>query len=175
MNFEKLQTEKEELFLKYKEKFSNIKEIALEDLEEMKDNGVSIEEFLNFINKEKDYLFHGSRVKLDEDDKIKSREGKIYASDNPAIAILKAIYSNRGANLRYPVVISEEYPLELLVNGANDNTVGENGYVYLIQKDIGFKSTRKGSFEYIKEYSEESFIKRFEVETSDFKYPVDIR
>jgi len=69
-------TKKESLLFEYMEKFSDRNEISLEDLVEMKEKGVTTEDLLNFIGTKSNFLFHGSRVELSEDDKITSDKNK---------------------------------------------------------------------------------------------------
>lgn len=121
------------------------------------------------------YLFHGSRM-LFGNVINPGRDGFVYATNNPAIAIMKAVYSNVNCiNLGYPNFISKKNPLELHIKGINDNTIGEYGWVYLIKLDnsnindfvnepIGswqFKTTKKVNACSIKK-----------VYKKDFTYPV---
>ncbi len=162
----------------FEKKFSNEKEVSLNDLEQMKERGITTEEFLNFLAKKHGYLFHGSQSELAIEEKLVSKEGKLYAADNPAIAILKSIYSNKGKglNLDYPYHISEENPLKLKITGINPDTIGELGYVYVIDQKEGYVNDPPGSWQYEKKgmMEKQEFLQRYEIEKDDFKYPVEI-
>ena len=64
-----------------------IKDIIL--IENYLNKGVSVEEFLDYICNKYDFLLHGSIHKIEE--KIKSKNGKIFAANKAAIAIERSL------------------------------------------------------------------------------------
>ena len=47
--------------------------ISLEDLKTFKEKGMKIEDFLNWLNKEKGYLFHGSGTLIPQEEQLISK------------------------------------------------------------------------------------------------------
>jgi hypothetical protein len=160
---------------KYASAFADKKEITLDDLREMKEQGVTLEQYLGILKSKRGCFFHGSPTKIGLEQGIRPAKEKIFATDEPAVAIMKAIYSNVGVeSLNYPYVISERTPMKLEIEGVQPNTIGEKGYIYVINEKEGFQNEPKGSWQYIKK-GENEFVQCIEVEKSDFKYPVEIK
>ena len=163
----------------YDIKFIDKQTVTIEDLHEMKKQGISTETFLSFFGKKYDYLFHGSRNDISFGEQIKSKTGVIFASDKPAIAILKAIFLNNAKNLGYPLNLLEDNSnLILVIDEPQKDTMGEQGYVYIISNKEGFKKDSTSNWQYYKEIKGGdgvSFIKKIEIEKSDLKYSVEIK
>jgi hypothetical protein len=171
----------EEHVLEHFEKLFREKEdITLQDLSKMKKLGISTEKFLTYLHKKHKILFHGSRAKISIGDKIKSiSRDVVFASSDPAIAILKAIYLNNAGNLGYPMQITENRDnLALEIEGPKSDTIGEKGFVYIISDTADFESDPNSNWQFAKNDTEKigvPFLKRIEVEKSDFNYPVKIK
>jgi len=146
--------------------------ISLEKLQELKEKGITTEQFLDHVSSRCNYLFHGSQEDIDS---LTSNNGKIFASDTAAIAIMRSIYSNRGVNLKYPYVIDSEHPLVLEIEPLEGDEVSSNerGFVYCIHSD-GFKNEPEGSWQYVKEDDGVEIAISVETEKEDFVYPVEI-
>ncbi len=154
-------------------KFIDKQEITREDVAEMKDRGITVEKFLGFIGKNYGYLFHGSRMEIPFTDTLQTSGGKVFASSNPAIAIMKAIYLNNAKNLGYPLHVDEDNAnLALQIDGPQVNTIGELGYVYVVSAE-GFIPDPNSNWQYSRADSA-SFVKRVQIGRDDFKYPVRV-
>ncbi len=171
----------ENFSLEYFDKiFEEKDDITLEDLSIMKEAGITTEQFLNYLREIKGVLFHGSRANIPLDSKINSgsRE-KVYASSDPAIAILKSIYLNNATNLGYPMFINDSrsnFILEIV--DPKPDTEGNSGYVYVISDTQNFEADQGSNWQYSKQDPAKdgvSFLKKFEIERDDFKYPVVIK
>lgn len=171
---EKPERSREKLLTDYDKKFADTTEISLQDLREMKEHDISVEEFLDFLIKKHGYLLHGSREKISAQKGLRANLHKIYATDRAAIAIMRAIYSNRESMLEYPYTIDESSPLELVIHNQNPHTIGEKGYIYVLPRTDDFINDPPKSWQYIKNGNDENFLKRIEVEKRDFKYSVKI-
>lgn len=178
MNVERFEKQKtsEELLEQYDTEFSDKQNITPADLSEMKEKGISTEMFLDFLGKKYRYLFHGSRNDISLSEQIKSSEGgKVFASSSPAIAILKALYHNNAKNLGYPLNLAEDNSnLTLIVDGPQEDTIGEQGYVYIIPNTDAFEKDPDSNWQYSSKTGV-TFLKRVQVGKDDFKYPVEIK
>lgn len=156
-----------------KKEQAGVKRITLEHLNQLKENGISTEDFLDHICREHSLLLHGSINEI-PDGKLKPNKGRIYATDKPAIAILKSLYSNKGAKLQYPYFIDEHSPLKLKIENLSQSGIigGERGFVYVVNGD-GFVNEPEGSWQYYKETGQMPFEIIIETEKGDFKYPVE--
>ena len=175
MNFElkNSEIESDKTIDGYIETIFNKRYISLKDLQEAKEAGFSLEDLLNVFCNKNGLLMHGSVKKIPDGDKIKSRLGKIFASDNSAIAIMRSIYSNENVNLQYGYYIDKN-SLELIIHKTQNNPIiTESGYLYLISRN-GFANELQGSWQYI-DMSDEVEIKfTVETEKEDFKYPIKV-
>jgi hypothetical protein len=174
-----LQKSEENTLEHFEKVFREKEDITLQDLAEMKQRGISTEKFLNYLHKKYGYLFHGSRSDISIGDKIKSlSRDVVFASSDPSIAILKAIYLNNADNLGYPMQITESKDnLVLEIEGPKSDTVGEKGFVYIISDTADFTPDPNSNWQYAKNDSNKGgvpFLKRIEIEKSDFVYPVTI-
>ena len=100
--------------------------IRLSDRDEFLPRYTSIESALDEIAKHTGHLMHGTGDLIAPNSALKlspgrerwgvQRQREAFATDVAAIAILKALFSNRsGVNLRYPWTISYDKPLKLLI------------------------------------------------------------
>ncbi len=162
-------------FNKFSESTENDKKtITLEDLQELKEHGISTEKFLDYLCENRGLLLHGSINDI-EGDKLISNQKQIFASDMSAIAIMKSLYSNRNVNLDYPYSPNKENPLVLKIHTpSNGKFVSKNnGFVYIVNHE-GFKNEPQGSWQYKQETNEVKFNMVVETEKDDFNYPVEI-
>lgn len=112
------------------EKFENLldlamsqKEVPFEDLKLYKEKGLVVEDFLNWLNKEKGYLFHGSGTLIPAGEKLISRRKFFHATDDGGVAIIKALFPNNlpgQTNLNYR--IDKSGVQEVILEG---NPIGE--------------------------------------------------
>lgn len=167
-----------DLLEQYNITFLSKQDITLEDLVEMKKKGISTEMFLDFLGQKNNYLFHGSRNDIPFAEQITSPSGNIFATDEPAIAILKALYLNNAKNLGYPMHLAKDKSnMKLVIDTPKENTIGERGYIYIISNSKDFKKDPNSNWQYLKQTGDDdgvSFVKKIQVEKSDFKYPVNI-
>ncbi|MEK7463687.1 MAG: hypothetical protein AAB610_01000 [Patescibacteria group bacterium] len=159
--------------------FSDKEEITLEDLSKLKEQGITTENFLDYLSEKYNFLFHGSRNNLSFSEQITSQgRGVLFASSDPAIAILKAIYLNNAKNLSYPMnVIDNRSNLVLTIEGPEEDTIGDTGYVYLIENSEEFEKDANSNWQYSKKDQDgkgTKFVKKIQIEKSDFLYPVNI-
>lgn len=149
------------------------KKITLEMLRNIKEKGITTENFLDYICKKNGLLMHGSIENI-SDDKLKSEEQRIYASNKSAIAIMRSLYSNLNVDLEYPYNINEQNPLILKVHTPPDGTFikKDKGFIYIIKNDE-FRNEPEGSWQFVSETREVKFIAAIETENDDFKYPVE--
>lgn len=157
----------------FEEGEAKVKRISVEALRELKEKGITTEQFLDYLCQNHGALLHGSIHEI-SDDKLKSRWNKIFASNKSAIAIMRSLYSNVSVNLGYPYFINEENPLVLQVHAPPDKkfTKTEKGFIYIVD-GAGFKNEPEGSWQFIKETDEVGFGVVVETEDDDFKYPVE--
>jgi len=150
-----------------------IKKISLEQLNELKEKGVTLENFLDYICQKYGLLLHGSIQEINGG-KLRSRQGQIFASNKSAIAIMRSVYSNAGVNLEYPYFFDDD-SFVLKIHTAPDNAFvsKENGFIYVLSSD-GFENTPKGSWQFVKKAGEAEFQLVIETEKTDFQYPVEM-
>lgn len=156
---------------------NGVKKVSLEQLKELKDQGITTEEFLDYLCKNKGFLVHGSINEI-VGGKLKttvSGQDRIFAADRPSIAIMRSLYSNRNVNLDYPYYVDENHPLFLKIHTPPDGKFisKENGFIYIVD-GTGFKNEPEGSWQFAKEAEEVPFDFFLETEQKDFKYPVEI-
>lgn len=169
------------ILFKFVKKFSKKQTITLKDLKELKNQNISTEYFLDFLNKKYGHFFHGSTISIKSSGNIKGDE-KIFLTDKGSIAILKALFSNKNAILNYPYFINKKHPLELIIKKRRDysreKTIAKKGYVYVIFSSMKIKNEPKKSWQYIIEKNTKTgipFLKKIEIEKKDFLYPVKIK
>lgn len=179
---ENLSTQEEVMESFYKKFFDTseqgVKRISLEQLSELKEQGITTEKFLDYLCQKHGVLLHGSIIEINGN-KLKANLGKIFAANQSAIAIMKSLYSNKvenqKLNLEYPYSINADNPLILKIHTAPNGKFihKENGYIYIINGD-GFQNEPEGSWQFIKEADEIEFSIIVETEDDDFKYPVEL-
>ncbi len=149
------------------------KRISLEDLKGLKKEGITVERFLEYVSKSTGFLLHGSIHEI-QDGAISARGGKVYGTNNPAIAILRSLYSNEDVNLQYPYYLDEENPLTVKIHTYSEGGYiqKERGFVYLINPE-GFRNDPVGSWQFVKEGSKAGIEMIVETEKCDFQYPVE--
>lgn len=141
----------------------------------LESSGHTKEYILNYLAKHNNVLLHGSRVNISSSFLRSSQNGKVFATNDARIAILKAIFSNRGLKppgLEYPYIINERNPLTLRIHGINNKTIGDIGFVYIISEIGDFVNSPQGSWQYVKKNGNVPFSDRLEILKSDFTYPV---
>lgn len=179
---ESLPTQEELMESFYKKFFDTpeqgIKRITLEQLRELKEQGITTESFLDYLCQKHGVLLHGSIIEINSN-KLKANLGKIFAANKSAIAIMKSLYSNKAENqninLEYPYSIDADNPLILKIHTPPNGKFihKENGYIYVVNGD-GFKNEPEGSWQFIKEADELEFSIVVETENNDFEYPVEL-
>lgn len=179
---EKLPSQEEVMESFYKKFFDTpkqgIKRISLEQLNELKERGITTENFLDYLCQQHGVLLHGSIIEINGN-KLKANLRKIFAANKSAIAIMKSLYSNKAENqninLEYPYSIDADNPLILKIHTPPNGKFihKENGYIYIVNGD-GFKNDPEGSWQFIKEADELEFSVVVETEDNDFKYPVEL-
>ncbi|MGV8086445.1 MAG: hypothetical protein ACP5N1_02330 [Candidatus Woesearchaeota archaeon] len=148
--------------------------VTTKDLSELKSQGYTVEKLLQQLCDQNKILLHGSRTNITENYLRANPRGNIYGANLSAIALMKAILSNReltGNGLEYPYFINEN-PLEVEINGLNEQTIGENGFVYLLNHTEEFQNYPTGSWQYILKKEYVPITAKIEVLRDDFKYPI---
>jgi hypothetical protein len=148
--------------------------LSLEALRELKEEGVTTEQFLDYLCQKQGLLLHGSIHQI-ESDKLTSKNKKIFATNKSAIAIERSLYSNVDVNLEYPYFINDENPLILKIHTRPNGKFmkKDTGFVYVVKSD-GFKNEPENSWQFVRETDEVDYIAVVETENSDFTYPVEV-
>ena len=160
----------------YKKYFGSNKEVIelpLKALQKLKKEGVTTEQFLDYLCHKHGFLLHGSIHQI-KNGKLTSKNNKIFVSNKSAIAIMRSLYSNVDVNLQYPYFINDKNPLILKIHTQDGKFIKKDaGFVYIINSD-GFKNEPKVSWQFVKETDEVNSIAVIETENDDFIYPVEI-
>ncbi len=83
----------EDFYKKYFETpTEDVGKISLGKLKELKEKGVSTEQFLDYLCQNHGFLLHGS-IREIQGNKLESRYKKIFVSNKSAIAIMRSLYS----------------------------------------------------------------------------------
>jgi len=98
------ETKIESFYKKYLGSNKESFKISLEALGELKKEGITTEQFLDYLCQKHGLLLHGSIHEI-KHNKIKSGYNKIFASNLGVIAIERSLYSNVGVNLQYPYCV----------------------------------------------------------------------
>ncbi|MBT4175160.1 hypothetical protein HOC80_05125 [archaeon] len=151
---------------------SGISIVSEEDISQLRSTGYSVEDLLDHLNEHYQSLLHGSRTEFNNHLKP-NEEGRVFSTDSGAIALLKAVISNElpFPGLKYPYFIDGRNPLVVKIHGINDETIGEKGFVYVLNQRQGFTNDPTGSWQYIKR-GETPIAARIPVKRSDFAYPI---
>jgi hypothetical protein len=157
---------------------ANKNELKLEDLKELKERGFSTEKFLTYLNKKHGYLFHGSRAEISFGEKIKSSKGKLFATNEGSVAIIKALFANNVSglkNLSYSLNNDSEQKVIIEGNVEIGDVISEKGYVYIFNGGGFGNEDTQGKAEFSKKDSDEgeNIIKIIEIEKADFKYQIE--
>jgi hypothetical protein len=136
---------------------------------------LSLEDFLNLLNKEKGYLFHGSGTLIPEGQKLISKRGVLHVTDDGGVAIIKALFPNNlpgQTNLDYNLHKSGSQ--EVIIEGKlKGELIRQKGYIY-VMKNSGFSNKdTQGIAEFIKPLLDgetQDYLLVIEVEKSDFNY-----
>lgn len=149
--------------------------VSARDLSQLKSAGYSVEDLFDHLSKHYQSLLHGSRTEISDDYLKQNGTGKVYASDLAAIALMRAIISNKGLKspgLQYPYFINKEHPLKVRIHGINDDAIGQNGFIYVLNQRKGFENDPKGSWQYVRNGQDVPIAAKVAVEKSNFTYPV---
>jgi hypothetical protein len=151
---------------------SGISIVSEEDISQLRSTGYSVEDLLDHLSEHYQSLLHGSRTEFNNHLKP-NIQGRVFSTDSAAIALLKAIISNElpPPGLKYPYFIDKKHPLEVKIHGINDETIGDKGFVYVLNQREGFENDPKGSWQYVKR-GEAPIAARIVVKRSDFTYPI---
>lgn len=151
-----------------------VKRFSLEHLRELKESGITLEKFLDYLCQEKGFLLHGSMYEI-ATGRLQSKQKKIFASNKSSIAIMRSLYSNINVNLEYPYFFDKNNTLILKVHTPPSGQFisKENGYIYIVNDD-GFQNEPKGSWQFLREVDEVQFDMVFETGKTDFTYPVEL-
>ena len=147
----------------------------MEQIDDLKKNGLSTEQALDYLVDTYNILLHGSRVNIENGIIRPNYEGEVFGADVASIAFISAIFSNRELvepGLSYPYNIDEDNPLVLKIHGLHKNTIGKEGFIYLIEDKTGFVNDPKSSWQYIKTGSNVPFTEKIKVYREDFNYPI---
>jgi len=146
-----------------------------ETISNLVSSGSSNENILDSLVKQHHVLLHGSRIAIRDSFLRPNQRGEVFTTNDARIAILRSIYSNRGLTppgLEYPYFIGERSPLTLRIHGINPNTIGDNGFVYIITRTEAFYNSPRGSWQFVKMNTNVPFSNRITTIRSDFIYPV---
>ena len=150
--------------------------VSRDNILELKTAGYTVEDMLDYLGKTNNSLYHGSRDIISDSNLKPGERGEVCCSDLSAIAIMKAIISNifetAPFNLGYWYHIDEQHPMGLEITGIHDDTIGENGYVYVINQRHSFKNNPKGSWQYVARDQTVPINARISVERIDYTYPI---
>jgi len=155
--------------------------VRVDDRARMGIAGSSVEELLDAVVKTHDVLLHGTGEVIASGTPLRlspgrerggiRRDREAFATDAASIAILKALFSNVGVNLRYPMVVSRTSPLTLTIIGSRPEVERPRGYVHLVGPKNAFE--REGdTWQWVTSRPETRFGGCVEVEKADFRYPV---
>ncbi len=149
--------------------------VSAKDLSQLKSLGHTSEDLFNHLNKYYKTLLHGSRIDISNNYLKQNEFGEVYCSNLASIALMKAIISNRGLKfpgLQYPYFIDVEHPFEVKIHGINDKTIGQKGFVYVVNQNNIFENYPKKSWQYVNKTQHVSIIAKIAIEKSDFTYPI---
>jgi hypothetical protein len=148
--------------------------VSSKDLSQLKSAGCSAEDLFNHLSTQYNSLLHGSRTEIFQEYLIPNAAGEVFATDLASIALMKSIISNSGLiypGIQYPYFINEEDPLIVSITGLNENTIGQSGFVYILNQREGFENDPKGSWQYVNR-GRIPINAKIAVEKTDFTYPI---
>lgn len=156
-------------------KTKGISVVTVENLSQLKSAGYIIENLFQHLCDKYDLLLHGSRTDISDTHLKPNPAGKSFGANIAAIAIMRAIISNRGLTgngLEYPYFIDKNHPLEVKIHGINDETIGEKGFIYVLNQKDKFENEPKGSWQYVCRNGFVPISAKVEVIRSDFTHPI---
>ncbi len=136
---------------------------------------LKLEDFLNWVNAQKGYLFHASGTLIPSGEKLFSKRPVFYATDDGGVAIIKALFANNipgQTNLDYS--LSKDGKQEVIISGKPEKEViRQKGYVYVVENEGFSNENTQGIAEFVKplkggEFQDYLFV--VEVEWKDFNY-----
>lgn len=143
--------------------------------------GTSVEDLLASVVRARPVLLHGTGNIVQSGSPLRlspgrgqhgaQREKEGFATDLPSVAMLKALFSNQGFNLRYPWIVSPDTPLQLTIEGWRPEAERAVGYVHVVAPRDSFKRDRN-TWQWITSREDVRFGGCVEVERADFSYPV---
>lgn len=148
-------------------------EVTRTDLQRIFEKGITVEQLLQGLVDQDGFLLHGSTALIEPHQPLQTNEhGVVFFTNNAAIAILKALFSNRLANLRYPMRINDDHPMHLLIQDASIECACVGcGFVYVVRPPGEILNDPPGTWQYT--YSKSvPYILRIEIRRDDFTYPV---
>jgi hypothetical protein len=148
--------------------------VTVQDIKQLKSEGQSVENLLDYLNQAHQILLHGSQINITDEYLKPNSNGNVYGADKSAIAIMKAIISNRnltGKGLSYPYCINKNNPLEIHIHGINPKTISEEGFVYVIPDRKNFENNPKDSWQYVKK-GIVPIVAQIYISKEDFTYPI---
>ncbi len=154
---------------------NKISKLSNSDLVQLKESGYSIEELLNHLSDNYFCLLHGSRTDISDDYLIPNSNGDIFASNTSSIALMRSIISNNNLirpGLKYSYYLDEKNPLKVEIYGINDETIGDNGFIYVLPDIIEFSNQPPGSWQYIAKCEKINISAVIPVNKTDFLYSI---
>lgn len=154
---------------------SGLSVVTAADISQLKSAGYFVEDLLDHLTTRYNSLLHGSRVDIHDPSLMQNGEGEVFGTDLAGIALMRAIVSNRRLirpGLVYPYFVNADHPLEVKIYGINEETIGENGFIYVINQREGFENTPKGSWQYLRTGMDVPIVAKIPVERADFTYPI---
>jgi hypothetical protein len=145
--------------------------VSPKKMENLRKSGHSVESLLDYMVQNYNVLLHGSTHDI-QDRQLNSQRGIIYASNMASIALLKSVLSNKNANLRYPFKLENKDSLIVMIEGLNEKTIRENGFVYIIPSTDKFEFDVNTSWQYARKTQTAPIIAKIPTTIYDFKYPV---
>jgi len=149
--------------------------VSTRDLTHLRSAGYGVEDLLDYLSEHYRSLLHGSRANISESHLNPNDKGKIYGASLASIALMRAILSNRNLRspgLQYPYFIDGKNPLEVKIHGINNGTMGDRGFVYILNQREGFENKPEGSWQYVKKGQRVPIAAKVAVEKADFVYPI---
>ncbi|MCC7574777.1 hypothetical protein KO361_04255 [Candidatus Woesearchaeota archaeon] len=104
-----------------------------------------------------------------------SKAGNIYASNIASTAMMKAIISNEDLSfpgLEYSYFINKLNLLKIKIHGINNQTIGESGFVYVINNTQGFKNSPAYSWQYVSKEEKIPIAAIIPIQRKDFTYQI---
>lgn len=134
-----------------------------------------LEDFLNWLNAEKGYLFHASGTLIPSGEKLFSKRPVFYVTDDGGVAIIKALFPNNlpgQTNLNYR--LDKKGFQEVLLEGKPEGELmRQKGYIYVVDSEGFSNENTQGIAEYVKPMKEgetQDYLFVIEALQKDFNY-----